>query len=122
MPEERMQSTDHDLLIQLNTRFELFERSHQIAWADLLKQMTVMITKIEQKADRSELQNVDHKIDGIDKRLRHLEETKKTEETQKETVLRIGLGGIKLWQVLTGIIITILSIFSLVGGVMNIIQ
>ena len=122
MPEERMQSTDHDLLIQLNTRFELFERSNQLAWTDLLKQMTVMLTKIEQKADRSELQNVDHKIDGIDKRLKHLEETKKTEETQKETVLRIGLGGIKLWQVLTGIIITILSIFSLVGGVMNIIK
>lgn len=116
-------ATDHDLLIRLDTRFGDFEKHQRSSQENITEKLLSLLSKMEKKVDKDDLTNMQgemtKKFGEVDTRLRALEEKNHTEDVQKDTVIRLGMGGIKLWQLAIGAIMFLLTSISIVTNIIQ---
>lgn len=95
--------SDHDLLITLNTRFETFTN-----------QVQSILDLMQGKADKDDVRELrDHWKDLID-RVSKLEVTHRDDKIRKDSLVKVGKLSLDGWQIITGIIITALTIWQLI--------
>lgn len=107
-------ANDHDLLIELNTRFDLtfgtLTREIKELNRDLNTKFGALSDQLSSKAEKSDVESLKKDIEKIDKRVVDLEQCRRDSEVKHKTVIEIGHIGLKGWALFIGGIIFLLTI------------
>lgn len=108
----RPRPSDHDLLIELNTKFSSFETASDRMWRDVNEKMSRILLQMDEKADKQSVKFLQQNIDKVEIRVLTLETDRAKENTRRETVINLGNMGIKTWSIIAGIIGLLITIIS----------
>lgn len=115
--------SDHDLLIRLDTRFGDFEKHQRSSQDGITEKLLSLLSKMDRKVDKEDLNAVQSemqkKFSEVDTRFRALEERNHAQDVQKDTVIKLGAGGIKLWHLALGAIMFLLTSISIVTNIIQ---
>lgn len=118
MPEQLSQ-TDHDLLIRIDERVRSSEEAEHRHSFEHQKTLSAIQNELKSKAEKSDVLNLQDDIKQLDVRVGELETAQTKETAQKQTIISVGLGGYKLWQILTGSIIFFITVGSVLVSIIN---
>lgn len=118
MPDNFPQS-DHDLLVRMDERQRTAEEAAQRHATEHRKLLTTIETKLESKAEKADLVLIQNDIKNHEARIASLETHDVREKTEKETVIKLGLGGVKLWQVIMGTILFLITVGSVLSSLVS---
>lgn len=107
--------SDHDLLIELNTKFSSFETASDRMWRDVNDKMSRVLLQMDEKADKQSVKFVQQSLDKLETRVTTIEADRAKETTRRETVINLGNMGMKTWSLIAGIIgllITLLNVWK----------
>jgi len=116
---ENFPSTDHDLLVRMDERQRTSEESAQRHASEHRKLLTAIETKLESKAEKVDLVAIHADLKSHETRISILETGEIREKTEKDTVIKLGAGGVKLWQLLMGSILFLITISSVLSSLIE---
>ena len=108
----RPRPSDHDLLIELNTKFSSFETASDRMWRDVNDKMSRILIQMDEKADKQSISFIQQSIDKLEARLLTVETERAKENTKRETVINLGNMGIKTWTLIAGVIGLLITIIE----------
>lgn len=108
----RPRPSDHDLLIELNTKFSSFETASDRMWRDVNDKMSRILIQMDEKADKQSISYIQQSIDKLEARLLTVETERAKENTKRETVINLGNMGIKTWTLIAGVIGLLITIIE----------
>lgn len=108
----RSRPSDHDLLIELNTKFSTFETASDRMWRDVNDKMSRILIQMDEKADKQSISFIQQSIDKLEARLLTVETERAKENTKRETVINLGNMGIKTWTLIAGMIGLLITIIE----------
>lgn len=114
--------TDHDLLIRLDARLESLEKSQRTAWEGFNERILSILEVIKSKAEKSEVEEMKNKMNDLNARTMKLEEREKKEDIQKQMVINLGAGGVKVWQFVVGAILFFISVIAFLNSMIDAIK
>lgn len=118
MPES-FSSTDHDLLVRMDERQRTSEESAQRHATEHRKLLTAIETKLESKAEKSDLVAIHSDIKNHESRILVLETGETREKAERDTVIKLGSGGVKLWQLVMGSILFLITVSSVLSSLIE---
>jgi hypothetical protein len=118
MPDNLPQS-DHDLLIRIDERVRASEDTAQRHASEHRKLLTAIETKLESKAEKVDIAEVRIAVQNHEARLVVLETGDVKDKAEKETVIKLGLGGIKVWQLVMGSILFLITVGSVLASLID---
>lgn len=92
---------DHDILITLNTRWSDFMDKN---WPELLERLGKLLDRLDDKADKSDLRELQKQVLKNSENIAVLQDTHQAEKVRKDTVINISKMGWKFWVGLMAII------------------
>ena len=92
---------DHDLLITIHALVNQMKIS-----------LDTMIIKVDQKADKVDVSAVNSRVDNIEKRMIHLEESNHEDRIRKDEIGRIANWGWQVWAKVIGAIFFLITVWQ----------
>lgn len=105
-------ASDHDLLIELNTKFTSFEAATSGIWRDINDKMSRILLQIDSKADKQAATFLQENQLKLEARVLAIETERSKEVTKRETVVNLGNMGIKTWTLIAGLIGLLITIIN----------
>lgn len=112
MPNE---SSDHDLLIRLDTRFDDFSKTHNSMWTNFTELVQKFISTMDKKADKLDMSLISKQFDDLEKRVTEHDTALKVNNGKKEFAVQIGEWGIKGWGAILGTVAATTAIINLLS-------
>jgi hypothetical protein len=111
----RSRPSDHDLLIELNTKFVSFETASDRMWRDVNDKMSRILLQMDEKADKQAVKFLQQNVDKLESRVNLIEAERSKETVRRETVINLGNMGIKTWTLIAGIIGLLITVMQLLN-------
>jgi len=108
-------SSDHDLLIELNTKFTSFQAETGNVWRDINDKMSRILLQIDTKADKQALGFLQQNQEKTDARVLLLEGERTKDNVKRETVVNLGSIGVKTWTIIAGMIALGITVMNFIG-------
>jgi len=111
MSDEQM--SDHDLLIRLDTKFEVFVQNHTSTWATFTDLVQKFMLGIDKKADKMDILEISKRIVDLEKKVGEHETSFKINNGKNQFAFQIGEWGLKSWGALIATVAAIAGILKL---------
>lgn len=116
MTEGHKRPDDHDLLIELNTKFSSIETSQDRMWRETSDKLSRILLQMDEKADKQTVKFVEQRVEKLEERMAATEADRIRDSVRRETVVSFGNIGIKTWGVIAGILALLMGFWEAVRG------